>query len=140
MDLLNDLFIYILGNISEIPLESQKLELEAIFPWFDYQLDHTLSLNVLWNQGSRREPCLSWQICMEKQQRILQLCSIFSNQQPNEPGTDKETDGSWDIHIYDMKNQFWDGLGSRASTCDKSLGSIMSNFWGQFFYVFMGKK
>ena len=64
-------------NISEILLESQKLELEAIFPWFDYQLDHTLSLNVLWNQGSRRETCLPWQICMEKQQRILQLCSIF---------------------------------------------------------------
>ena len=32
MDLLNDLFIYILRNIIEIPLESQKLELEAIFP------------------------------------------------------------------------------------------------------------
>ena len=28
--------------------------------------------------------------------------------------TDKETDEFWDIHIYNMKNQFWDvgcGLG-----------------------------
>ena len=30
--------------------------------------------------------------------------------------TDKETDESWDIFIISMKNQFWTGLGSRAST------------------------
>ena len=36
-------------------------------------------------------------------------------------------------NIYDMKNQFWAGLGSRASTWKKSLGPIMSNFWGCFF-------
>ena len=37
--------------------------------------------------------------------------------------TDKETDESWDICIYNMKNQFWAGLGSRASTVKK--------FWGR---------
>ena len=54
--------------------------------------------------------------------------------------TDKETDESWDIHIYNMKNQLWAGLGSRAVIVKKSLGPIMSNFWGPVFYVFMGKK
>ena len=29
--------------------------------------------------------------------------------------TNKETDESWDIPIYNMKNQFWAGLGSRAT-------------------------
>ena len=43
-------------------------------------------------------------------------------------------------HIYDMKNQFWAGLGSRASTWKKSLGPIMSNFWGRFFLCFHGQK
>ena len=43
-------------------------------------------------------------------------------------------------HIYNMKNQFWDGLGSRSSTEKTNLGSIMSNFWGLLFHVFLGKK
>jgi hypothetical protein len=37
--------------------------------------------------------------------------------------TDKETDESWDIHIYNMKNQFWAGLGSRAALVKKMFGA-----------------
>jgi hypothetical protein len=43
-------------------------------------------------------------------------------------------------HIYNMKNQFWAGLGSRVELMKKSLGPIMSNFLEQFFFVFLGKK
>ena len=42
--------------------------------------------------------------------------------------TDKETDESWDICIYNMKNQFWAGLGSRVVLVKKKFGPIMSNF------------
>jgi len=35
--------------------------------------------------------------------------------------------------IYDMKNQFWARLGSRASVVKNKFGLIMSNFRGQFF-------
>ena len=55
------------------------------------------------------------------------------------PSTDKETDESWDIFIIWKINS---GLVWAAGQyCEKkSLGPIMSNFWGPFFYVFMGKK
>ena len=43
-------------------------------------------------------------------------------------------------HIYNMKNQFWAGLGSRASTVKKKVwGPMMSNFWGPFL-CFHGQK
>ena len=35
--------------------------------------------------------------------------------------TDKETDESWDICTYNMKNQFWAGLGSRAVLVKKKF-------------------
>ena len=54
--------------------------------------------------------------------------------------TDKETDESWDICIYNMKNQFWAGLGSRASTVKKKFGADYEQLLRPVFYVFMGKK
>ena len=56
--------------------------------------------------------------------------------------TDKETDEFWDIFMIWKINSglVWFDLGSRAVLWKKSLGPIMSNFWGPVFYVFMGKK
>ena len=53
--------------------------------------------------------------------------------------TDKDTDEFWDIFIIWKINS---GLvwAARQYCEKKSLGPIMSNFWGPFFYVFMGKK
>ena len=52
--------------------------------------------------------------------------------------TDKETDESWNIFIIWKINSglFW---AAGPYLWKKSLGLIMSNFWGSFFYVFMGK-
>ena len=49
-------------------------------------------------------------------QKIAQISSLWVFY------TDKETDESWDILIYNMKNQFWAGLGSRAITVKKKFG------------------
>ena len=39
--------------------------------------------------------------------------------------TDQQTDESWDIfNIYKMKNQFWAGFGSWASTVKKVWGRL----------------
>ena len=47
--------------------------------------------------------------------------------------TDKETDESWG-HIYNMKNQFWAGLGSWASTVKKKVwGRLWATFEARFF-------
>ena len=54
--------------------------------------------------------------------------------------TGKETDGSWDICIYNTKYQFWAGVDSQAVLWKKNLRPIMSKFWGLLFYVFMVKK
>ena len=43
-------------------------------------------------------------------------------------------------HIYNMKNQFWAGLSSRASTVKKKFGADYEQLSRAFFYVFMGKK
>ena len=47
----------------------------------------------------------------------------------------RQMDGSWD-----MKNQFWAGLGSRASTVKKKFGANYEELLRPVFYVFMGKK
>ena len=41
--------------------------------------------------------------------------------------TNKETDESWDI--YNMKNQFWAGLGSRAVLVKKKFGADPSGMY-----------
>ena len=43
------------------------------------------------------------------------------------------------VHIYDMKNQFWAGLGNQAST-EKKLGADHEQLLRAVFHVFMGKK
>ena len=43
-------------------------------------------------------------------------------------------------HTYNMKNQFWAGLGSRPVHEKKSLGPIMSNFWVFLFLFSRAKK
>ena len=51
-------------------------------------------------------------------------------------GTDKKTDESWDIFIvWKINSGLWAGLDREK----KMFGPIMSNFWGPFFKVFMGK-
>ena len=42
--------------------------------------------------------------------------------------------------FYDMKNQFWAGLGSRAVLVKKKLGADYEQLLRAFFYVFKGKK
>ena len=54
--------------------------------------------------------------------------------------TDKETDESCDIFII-WKKKINSGLVWAARQyCEKKFGPIMSNFWGPFFYVFIGTK
>ena len=43
-------------------------------------------------------------------------------------------------HIYNMKNQFWAGLGSRAVLVKKKFGADNEQLLRPVFYVFMGKK
>ena len=51
--------------------------------------------------------------------------------------TDKRTDvWSWDFIIWKTNYGLWSGLDCEI----KGVGLIMSNFWGQFFKVFMDKK
>ena len=52
--------------------------------------------------------------------------------------TDKETDESWG-HIYNMKNQFWAGLGSRASTVKKKFRADYEQLLRAVFLCFHGQ-
>ena len=54
--------------------------------------------------------------------------------------TDKETDESWDIHIYNMKNQFWAGLGSQAVLVKKKFGADYEQLLRPVFLCFHGQK
>ena len=42
-------------------------------------------------------------------------------------------------NFYGKEIEIWAGFGSVGNTEEK-IGSIMSNFWGRFYHVFMGKK
>ena len=75
-------------------------------------------------------------VSFARQQTLDLRCIIvgmkpFLDSEETIHSTDKETDESWDIFIiWKINCGLW----------KKSLGPIMSNFWGPFFYVFMGKK
>jgi hypothetical protein len=43
-------------------------------------------------------------------------------------------------HIYNMENQFWAGLGSRAVLVKNKFGANYEQLLRPDFYVFMGKK
>ena len=43
-------------------------------------------------------------------------------------------------NLYGTGIEIWDGFGPVGNTEKKKFGPIMSNFWGRFFHVFMGKK
>ena len=68
-----------------------------------------------------------------------ELRSFLSPQGNGLGGTDKETDESWDIFIIWKINS---GLVWAAGPVlwKKSLGPIMSNFWGPFFFMFSWAK
>ena len=51
-----------------------------------------------------------------------------------------ETDESVLRHIYNMKNQFWAGLGSRASTLKKKVWGQLSATFEEWFFMFSWAK
>ena len=51
-----------------------------------------------------------------------------------------ETDESVLGHIYNMKNQFWAGLGSQASTVKKKFGADYEQLLRLVFLSFRGQK
>ena len=42
-------------------------------------------------------------------------------------------------NFYETEIEIWAGFGPVGNT-EKKLGPIMTNFWGRFFHVFVGKK
>ena len=42
--------------------------------------------------------------------------------------------------FYETGIEIWAGFGPVDINETKTFGPIMSNFWGRFFHVFMGKK
>ena len=101
------------------------------------QIWHNIRKNLKWNILKMRKKnrqtavhiifttCL-W---MFSHKILVKARTIFS--------TDKETDESWEIFII-WKINF--GLWAGRNYEKKRFGPFMSNFWGLFFKVFMGKR
>ncbi len=94
---------------------------------------HVTSILVCCIFGWHSSLCTTWHQCRLNTGDFIDL--LFTYIYP----TDKRTDAWWDIFMiwkidFGLLAVGWAGL------WNKRFGPIMSNFWGRFFQLFVGKK
>ena len=149
---------YSILGVDVMPLSLKNLLLRMLSLWRDRRLQSRLSL--LAKEGFIKEhPCLKWQKFRHLKEVIcILIWSLFALRMfaqwmitsyhttalrsvtisSEVPPQIREQMLVPDILWYEKSIQ--GGLGSRALLVKKSLGPIMSNFWGRSSYVFEGKK